>query len=120
VAHSLEDARVCSSSTEGVRFLLKRLSGDLSPLVMVGEIDWVAGRGLASRGTELQAVMLCGPVDVCGEDEDGRPLTAVKAGVKWSPSLSFSMNGAVLMTGKCSTADIVSGLRGLLGEDGPD
>jgi hypothetical protein len=35
-------------------------------------------------------------------------LTAVKAGANTSPSLSFSMNGAVLIAGMCSTADIVA------------
>lgn len=74
---------------------------------MVGEIEWLAGRELVSRGTEPQAATLRGPVDVCGEEGAGRPLTAVKAGANGSPSLSLSMKGAVLVAGMCSTADIV-------------
>ena len=78
---------------------------------MVGEIEWLAGRELGSRGTELQAVTPRGPVDLCGEDGEGRPLTAVKAGANGSPSLSFSMNGVVLIAGMCSTADVVVAVR---------
>lgn len=113
VAHSLDDPRFRSSSIEYDRFLLKGLSGEVSPLVMVGEMEWLAGRELGSRGTEAQAVMLCGRTDAWGEEGDGRPLTAVKAGAKGSPSFSFSMKGAVFITGMCSTADIVprAGLR---------
>jgi hypothetical protein len=74
---------------------------------MVGEMEWLAGRELTSSGTDPQVVMLGKPVDVCGEEEDGLPLTAVKAGAKGSPSFSLSMNGAVLITGMCRTADIV-------------
>lgn len=107
VGHSRGDPRGRWSSIECDRFLLKGLSGDVSPLVMVGEVEWLAGRELGSCGTEPQAVMPCGPVGACGEDGDGRPLTAVKAGANGSPSFSFSMNGAVLIAGMCNTADIV-------------
>ena len=75
---------------------------------MVGEIELLRGRELDSLGTGSQAVTPRGPVDVCGGE--GRPLTAVKAGANGSPSFSFSMNGAVLMAGMCSTADIVPGV----------
>lgn len=57
VGHSLEDSRGRWSSVEGDRFLLKGLSGDRSPLVMVGETEWLAGRELGSRGAEPQLVM---------------------------------------------------------------
>lgn len=84
---------------------------------MVGETEWLAGRELGSRGAGAQAVMACGGGGggPCGEDEDGRPLTAVKAGANGSPSFSFSMNGAVLIAGMCSTADIMSGSKLLRG-----
>jgi len=75
---------------------------------MVGEIELLRGRELDSLGTGSQAVTPRGPVDVCGEETEGRPLTAVKAGGNGSPSFSFSMNdGAVLIMGRCSMADIV-------------
>jgi hypothetical protein len=74
---------------------------------MLGEIELLRGRELGSLGTGSQAVTPRSPVDVCGEDGEGRPLTAVKAGANGSPSFSFSMNGAVLIVGMCSTADIV-------------
>lgn len=109
VGHSRDDPRGRWSFDEGDLFLLKGLSGDLSPLVMVGEMEWLAGRELGSRGTEPQAVMPCGPIGICGEGGEGRPLTAVKAGANGSPSFSFSMKGAVLMAGICRTADIVPG-----------
>ena len=76
-------------------------------MVMVGEMELLRGRELDSLGTGSQAVTPRSPVDVCGEDTEGRPLTAVKAGANGSPSLSFSMNGAVLIMGRCSMADIV-------------
>lgn len=114
VGHSRDDPRGRWSSREGDLFLLKGLSGDLSPLVMVGEMEWLAGREPRSRGTGPQAVMPCGPVGACGEDGEGRPLTAVKAGANGSPSFSFSMNGAVLIAGMCSTADMVPESRLLL------
>ena len=62
VGHSPEDPRGRWSSGECDRFLLKGLSGDLSPLVIVGEMEWLAGRELGPRGTEPQVVMPCGPV----------------------------------------------------------
>lgn len=74
---------------------------------MLGEIELLRGRELGSLGTGSQAVTPRGPVDVCGEETEGRPLTAVKAGANGSPSLSFSMNGAVLIIGRCSIVDIV-------------
>jgi hypothetical protein len=107
VGHSRDDPRGRWPSNEGDLFLLKGLSGDLSPLVMVGEMEWLAGRELGSLSTEPQAVMPCGPVCAWGEGGEGCPLTAVKAGANGSPSFSFSMNGAVLIAGMCSTADIV-------------
>lgn len=73
---------------------------------MVGEIELLRGRELDSLGTGSQAVTPRGPVDVCGGE--GRPLTAVKAGANGSPSFSFSMNGAVLIVGMCSTADMIA------------
>lgn len=76
-------------------------------MAMVGEIELLRGRELDSLGTGSQAVTPRGPVDVCGEETEGRPLTAVKAGANGSPSLSFSMNGAVLIIGRCSIVDIV-------------
>ena len=75
---------------------------------MVGEIELLRGRELDSLGTGSQAVTPRGPVDVCGEETEGRPLTAVKAGGNGSPSFSFSMNGAVLIVGMCSTADMIA------------
>lgn len=75
---------------------------------MVGEIELLRGRELDSLGTGSQAATPRGPVDVCGEDGKGRPLTAVKAGANASPSFSFSMNRPVLIVGMCSTADIVA------------
>ena len=83
------------------------LSGERSPLVMVGEMEWLGGRDAGSRETELQAGILCEVVEVLGEVGEGRPLTAVNAGAKDSPILSLSMKGAVLTRGMCKTADIV-------------
>ena len=104
---SRDDSRGLWSSDEGDFFLLKGLCEDLSPSVMVGEMDWLAGRELGFFGTKSQAVMYCGLGCACDEDSEGRPLIAVKVGAKAFPSLSSDMNGAVLMAGKCSTADMV-------------
>lgn len=80
-------------------------------------MELLRGRELDSLGTGSQAVTPRSPVDVCGEDTEGRPLTAVKAGANGSPSLSFSMNGAVLIIGRCSIVDIVPRYVGTIRDD---
>ena len=63
---------------------------------MVGEIELLRGRELDSLGTGSQAVTPRGPVDVCG--------VVTHAAI----AFPFSMNGAVLIVGMCSTADMIA------------